>query len=172
MATKIGHLIYLATQGARTAWYSSHHAVSMRLAPKLGEPPAGELPDWRNIYGDLKALLLHDWRNIDDGLYPAPETGNGKLRRAAQRSVSFFQDLQSVKRRRIEANGNEVFNPEFGARYPRYYLQNFHYQSGGYLTSDSAELYDYQVELLFNGGPDAMRRQALGALSQHCALIR
>ena len=46
-------------------------------------------------------------------------------------------------------------------RYPRYYLQNFHYQSGGYLSEDSARLYDYQVEVLFTGGADAMRRQLL-----------
>jgi hypothetical protein len=34
---------------------------------------------------------------------------------------------------------------------PRYYLQNFHYQSGGWMTDDSAERYDTQVEVLFNG---------------------
>jgi ubiquinone/menaquinone biosynthesis C-methylase UbiE len=46
-------------------------------------------------------------------------------------------------------------------RYPRYYLQNFHYQTDGYLSRDSAELYDHQVEVLFGGGAAAMRRQAL-----------
>jgi hypothetical protein len=34
---------------------------------------------------------------------------------------------------------------------PRYYLQNFHFQSGGWMTDDSAERYDTQVEVLFNG---------------------
>ena len=172
MANKIDQLIYRATQGARTAWYSAHYAAAMRLAPKIDEPPAGELPGWRTIYEDLEALLRRDWRNVQDGLYPAPEPGGGNLPRAARRSVSFFRDLRNVNRRRVEANGNEIFDPDLGARYPRYYLQNFHYQSGGYLTSASADLYDHQVEVLFIGGADAMRRQALGALSRHLRVHR
>jgi len=63
-------------------------------------------------------------------------------------------------RRRLKANG-EVFDDVTRGRRPRYYLQNFHYQSGGWLTEDSAALYDHQVEVLFTGGADAMRRQAL-----------
>ena len=167
MANKIDHLIYRATQRARTAWYSAHYAAAMRLAPKLDEPQTGELPGWRIIYEDLEALQRRDWHNVQDGLYPAPEPGDFNFPRAARRSVSFFRDLRNVNRRRVEANGNEVFDPDLGTRYPRYYLQNFHYQSGGYLTLDSADLYDHQVEVLFIGGADAMRRQALGALSRH-----
>jgi ubiquinone/menaquinone biosynthesis C-methylase UbiE len=45
--------------------------------------------------------------------------------------------------------------------YPRYYLQKFHFQSDGYLSSASAERYDHQVEVLFGGAAAAMRRQAL-----------
>ena len=167
MATKIDHLIYRVTQSARTIWYSTHYVAAMRLTPKLGEPPAGQLPGWRTIYRDLEALQRQDWRNVQDGLYPAPEAGSSKLPQAAQHSVSFFRDLRSVNRRRVEARVNEVFDLKLSARYPRYYLQNFHYQSGGYLTSESAKLYDHQVEILFIGGADATRRQALGALSKH-----
>ena len=41
--------------------------------------------------------------------------------------------------------------------YPDYY-QNFHHQTDGYL-SDHQALYDLQVEILFNGSADAMRRR-------------
>jgi ubiquinone/menaquinone biosynthesis C-methylase UbiE len=44
---------------------------------------------------------------------------------------------------------------------PAYFVQNFHYQTGGYLTRDSARLYDTQVEVLFSGTANAMRRQCL-----------
>ena len=40
-------------------------------------------------------------------------------------------------------------------------MQNFHYQTGGYLTRELAELYDLQVEVLFSGSTNAMRRQCL-----------
>ena len=55
------------------------------------------------------------------------------------------------------------------ARYPRYYLQKFHFQSDGYLSDASAERYDHQVEVLFGGGAAAMRRQALVPLRQALA---
>ena len=41
---------------------------------------------------------------------------------------------------------------------PEYYRRNFHFQTDGYLSERSAELYDHQVELLFAGAADAMRR--------------
>ena len=50
--------------------------------------------------------------------------------------------------------------------YPEYYLQNFHYQTDGYLSDMSANLYDLQVEILFNGAADAMRRRILAPLKQ------
>jgi ubiquinone/menaquinone biosynthesis C-methylase UbiE len=51
-------------------------------------------------------------------------------------------------------------------RRPDYYLQNFHFQTGGWLTKDSAERYDTQVEVLFKGTANAMRRQALPPLAE------
>ena len=50
--------------------------------------------------------------------------------------------------------------------YPDYYLQNFHHQTDGYLSDHSAELYDLQVDILFNGAADAMRRRILPWLKQ------
>ncbi|MFT7579930.1 MAG: ubiquinone/menaquinone biosynthesis C-methylase UbiE, partial [Myxococcota bacterium] len=47
------------------------------------------------------------------------------------------------------------------SRYPRYYRRTFHWQSGGWLTDRSAELYDPGVELLFGYTGDVMRRMAL-----------
>ena len=49
---------------------------------------------------------------------------------------------------------------------PDYYLQNFHFQSGGWLTEDSAHRYDTQVEVLFKGTANAMRRMALPELAR------
>jgi len=45
-------------------------------------------------------------------------------------------------------------------------LQNFHFQSGGWMTDDSAERYDTQVEVLLNGAANAIRRQALPQLHE------
>ena len=55
---------------------------------------------------------------------------------------------------------------ELRTRYPRYYLQNFHYQTDGWMSEKSAKLYDTQVEVLFTGTAGAMRRQALVPLAE------
>jgi ubiquinone/menaquinone biosynthesis C-methylase UbiE len=52
------------------------------------------------------------------------------------------------------------------ANRPDYYLQNFHFQSGGWMTEESARLYDMQVEVLFSGAANAMRRQALVPMAE------
>src|SRR5512132_3680726 len=41
------------------------------------------------------------------------------------------------------------------------------HQTGGYLSERSAKLYDQQVEVLFIGSADAMRRQALVAIGAY-----
>jgi hypothetical protein len=45
-------------------------------------------------------------------------------------------------------------------------LQNFHFQTGGWMTDDSASRYGTQVEVLFNGTANATRRQALPQLHE------
>jgi ubiquinone/menaquinone biosynthesis C-methylase UbiE len=86
---------------------------------------------------------------------------------ALRNSARFFRDLPRVDTRRLQRGGTEVRQQAGGdGRYPAYYLQNFHYQSGGWLSEDSARLYDTQVEILFGGAADAMRRIALGSLAR------
>ena len=50
---------------------------------------------------------------------------------------------------------------------PEYYAQDFHFQTGGYLTEGSARLYDVQVETLFMGAAGPMRRSALGPIGDY-----
>src|SRR5690606_23803209 len=113
-------------------------------------------------------LFAKDRANIKAGLYPAP--ADIRLTRAIEAlrsSANFFRDLPKVDQRRLERGGTEVREQAKGeGRYPTYYLQNFHYQTGGWLSQDSAKLYDTQVEILFGGAADAMRRVALGSLAR------
>jgi len=50
---------------------------------------------------------------------------------------------------------------------PDYYARNFHFQTDGYLSDESAQLYDVQVETLFVGAAGAMRRQALPPIADY-----
>src|ERR1700720_2573732 len=74
--------------------------------------------------------------------------------------------LPDIHRRRESGAQNEVLTEGTGGKRPRYYLQNFHFQSGGWMTEDSAQRYDTQVEVLFNGTANATRRRALPPLHE------
>jgi ubiquinone/menaquinone biosynthesis C-methylase UbiE len=72
-----------------------------------------------------------------------------------------------VERRRGNGEAREAGDEEAaGGAYPAYYRQNFHFQSGGWFTAQSARRYEAQVETLFSGAAGAMRRRALSLLAR------
>jgi ubiquinone/menaquinone biosynthesis C-methylase UbiE len=124
------------------------------------------VPDRNQIYGDMAALFMQDLANVEAGVYPLPVDHDGSLPTLFHRSRLFFEDLPDIHRRRKRRAKTEVLTEETRGKRPRYYLQNFHFQSGGWMTDDSAERYDTQVEVLFNGTANATRRQALPQLRE------
>ena len=170
----IGRARYAAAQGARVTWYLSQYLLARRISgpfDRPGEPkfkPQSESGDPTRIRAAFLALFAKDRANIEAGLYPAPQ--DVRLERAIsalRNSANFFRDLPKVDQRRLERDGTEVREQAKGdGRYPIYYLQNFHYQTDGWLSADSAKLYDTQVEILFGGAADAMRRIAIGSLAR------
>jgi len=57
-------------------------------------------------------------------------------------------------------------------KYPDYYLQNFHWQTDGWMSTSSAASYEYTTEVLFEGTQDAMQRQGFVSISEYVALNR
>lgn len=170
MASTLDHLAYRTSQGLRVTWYSGQKWLSARLTDKVEITPElkKRLPERGRLLADLRALLRQDWRNIEEGQYLLPEDAVAGPQDMVARPLSalrkagrYFADLRRVEARRRAAANDEIFRATPPGRFPRYYLQNFHYQTDGYLSRASAELYDHQVEVLFGGGADAMRRQAL-----------
>lgn len=165
---------YAAAQGARVAWYMGQYLLARRISGPFnrpGEPkfqPQSEEGDPQRIRAAFLDLFAKDRANIEAGLYPAPEdVGVEKALSALRNSARFFRDLPRVDARRLHRDGAEVREAAKGeGRYPTYYLQNFHYQTGGWLSRESARLYDTQVEVLFGGAADAMRRISLGSLAR------
>ncbi len=172
-ATRIA---YGASQLPRIAWYVGHHLVMRRLSEEARRG-AGEstrprahtdapVPDRARLYADMGTLFLQDLANVEAGVYPLPMDHDGSLPMLLDRSRQFFADLPEIHRRRESGQHRQVLNEETRGRRPAYYLQNFHFQSGGWMTRDSAQRYDTQVEVLLNGSANATRRQALPPLHE------
>jgi ubiquinone/menaquinone biosynthesis C-methylase UbiE len=167
---------YGASQLPRIAWYVGHGLVMRRLAEDARRRDEGpnrprartdaRVPDRSRLYADMARLLWQDLANVEAGLYPLPADHDGSLLTLLHRSRLFFEDLPEIYERRKSGRRQEVLTEKTIGKRPAYYLQNFHFQSGGWMTDDSASRYDTQVEVLFNGTANAMRRQALPQLRE------
>ena len=164
MATRLDKLVYDTAQAARVSWFFGQKLLAARLSKPMPLPESLKgrpMPDRRRILADLRKLLEQDWRNIEAGVYAAPEGWRGSPLAELREAIDFFSDLRHVEARRHGDPGEVLLKTPDAARYPAYYRRNFHFQSDGYLSAASAERYDHQVEVLFGGGAAAMRRQAL-----------
>lgn len=166
--------VYRAAQAARIAWHAGHYFVGRGRMGAIADPRAAPAAgvatrvDRRRLRQAFADLFRMDWRNIEAGIYRLPP----ELRRipaparlfAASRD--FLRDVDDVASRKRRHGHAEVRSDALVARYPRYYLQNFHYQSDGWLSRRSADRYEMQVETLFTGAAAAMRRQGLPAIQR------
>ena len=164
--TPAGQIALALSQSLRFSWfYGQYQLAQRRVRPAMTRTDVPDaMPDSRALLAQLFALLRRDHANVAQGFYPPPHDMWPRPDEVLAMSRRFFRDLAAVDRRRRSGRIDEPLGTRQrsdAGPYPRYFLQNFHYQSDGYLSDASAELYDYQVEVLFFGGADAMRRQAL-----------
>jgi ubiquinone/menaquinone biosynthesis C-methylase UbiE len=164
MPTAFDKFAFNAAQAARISWFFGQKMLAARMSRPVPAPEGlrgRPMPDRRRILADLQALIEQDWRNIEAGHYAPPMDDFGSPLAAMRRAADFFADLSAVERRRHGPPEGRLLTDVAADRYPPYYLQTFHFQTDGYLSSASADRYDHQVEVLFGGGAAAMRRQAL-----------
>lgn len=136
-----------------------------RAAPKAFEPSSPPAPEGflRRAWAEA---FEKDAADVTRGLYPAMDDVPEGPITAWREAMDFLADARQVEARRRRGGGVEARAeaPE-GKAYPVYYRQNFHYQSGGWFTAESARRYETQVEVLFAGTAGAMRRRALSLLA-------
>jgi ubiquinone/menaquinone biosynthesis C-methylase UbiE len=112
-------------------------------------------------------LLERDWLDAEEGVYPKSLLFDNPWEDFFRCYPIVWLDISQILQR-LQKNKYQSFSPEIETdAYPSYYLQNFHHQSDGYLSDMSANLYDLQVELLFGGTADPMRRRILAPLKQN-----
>lgn len=172
MSNRLQAYSHLATQALRTGWYAALYRLTSQKVQGAGaEGPKIELtrpvPSTRALLQDVLKLQARDADNIRLGIYPQPKDGDGSLSEHFDAVRRMFADLPDANERRSQGRGHDAASLPEAEGLPDYYTQNFHFQSGGWLTEDSADRYDTQVEVLFKGTANAMRRMALPELHEH-----
>ena len=169
MAPSFTEIAYRTMQQGRSLAGLVHKELSTKvmevMAPDVVPktlPVPSEMMD--ALRQSLDALHERDWQDSESGVYPQSLLFDIPWLEWAERYPRVWLDLPSNWARRRARDVKDI--PEQANRdlYPDYYLQNFHHQTDGYLSDHSAELYDLQVDILFNGAADAMRRRVLPSL--------
>ena len=166
MASRTEQLAFAGLQTARVAFYGAHYLAARVLARDHVSTilqPAHRLPSLAATARGIADLFAQDWKNVEAGLYPAPLNILKEIGRATN-SINYLRDMPGVVKRQKRRGHSEV--PQKN-NLPRYYRQNFHYQTDGYLSDRSAQIYDFQVEALFAGTADAMRRRAYVPIAKY-----
>lgn len=110
-------------------------------------------------------LHARDLANVDDGLYPRDLLFDIPFRRYARALPRLVRDTPRVVRRMKQGNFRDIPAVD-KERYPAYYRRTFHWQTDGYFSEHSAEVYELGVELLFRGTADVMRRQIIPPITR------
>lgn len=113
-----------------------------------------------------RELHARDVANVEAGLYPRDALFDIPVGRYARQLPRLLRDTPNIVRRR-RAGAYQDIPVVDKKRYPAYYRRTFHWQTDGYFSEHSAEVYELGVELLFRGTADVMRRQIIPPITEH-----
>ena len=154
---------------ARQAYFAQHRSVAATTLParvlwQTAMTPDGERPGPEVIAEVAKRfekLLERDVANVDAGYYPQEVLFGFPLGRYLRKwPVALAEFPRIWWRSRREAH-DELPAEIPREAYPSYYLRTFHWQTDGWFSDRSADLYDAEVEFLFGGTADIMRRMSI-----------
>ena len=119
-----------------------------------------------DIQESMDSLREEDWNDAEKNLYPQKLLFDEPWLRYITQYPKIWLDMPNTWDRRRKKNYNDLPKSIEKENYPQYYLRNFHHQTDGYLSDFSASIYDLQVEILFNGSADSMRRRVIKPLKE------
>ncbi|MBI1383712.1 MAG: methyltransferase domain-containing protein [Rhizobiales bacterium] len=173
MREPIASALQLADQAVKVAAFAALQEVVRRADRRRPAGKASEyrtphpVPERREITAALRALLESDARAVGEGLWPATLGPGQSVARIANGIMGLLADVPRAADRRRSGEARGARELPGADNLPDYFVQDFHFQDGGYLTGNSARLYDLQVETLFSGTAAAMRRQAIRPIVEH-----
>ena len=159
----------MASNLSKTLLYSTEYRILNQLSKSLSffvKPPYQEKD--KNLMKHLKdgvlKLHLEDAKNITDGFYPIEVI----VPKAAKEHIQnlpylFYDSLKISRRRKFNIKKDFDIEPEDA---PDYLKRNYHFQTDGYFSEQSAKLYEHQVEILFSGTAAPMRRMLIKMIKQ------
>lgn len=116
----------------------------------------------------LTELLEIDAFKLSRGEAPLSTLWPEHPRRHFERLFELFLDARRAVRERQNRTQTALSweAERLSHHTPAYFRRKYHFQNDGYLSEKSASLYEHQVEVLFAGAADSMRRLAIAPLRE------
>ena len=152
---------------ARSLLYTAERfplPILNRLITGVPEPAQ----DLEHLVEKVQELLQTDARDFEElNLPPSLLVSSGPIEHTRRWATVMADSVRSFWRRRN--NLTEEFSSKVKKldQYPKYYLRDFHHQTDGLVSDFSASVYEHQVELLFRGTANPMRRRLLKPMRNH-----
>ena len=108
---------------------------------------------------DLNKAFYEDSRDLHEGLYPLELRKPIEIKKQLSGFKNILFDYPKVLKRKKKKE------TKVDSNYPDYFSRTFHFQTDGYTSKESADLYDQQVEILFTGSANVMRRLLIKELT-------
>ena len=160
----------LSVNLSKTLLYSLEYRALYFLSKSLSllvKPPTMEKR--KELIGFLRdqVIAIHkmDGENIANGIYPLGVILPKASRDHVRNFPKLLLDSLRISRRR-KLNIKNDLNPEDVGNAPEYLNRNYHFQTDGYFSDDSARLYEHQVEILFSGTAGPMRRRLIQKIKE------
>ena len=172
MATpSLRRIAYHTLQQGKTLAGLVHKEVSTKLTEVFApEAATGDFQIDKELINEVRLSMKNleriDWQEAESGIYPKSQLFEAPWLEWAKKYPLVWLDMPQTWERRKKNKTRDIPSDVDEDEYPSYYLQNFHHQTDGYLSKHSAEIYDLQVEILFNGTADSMRRRILAPLKR------
>ena len=170
-APSLKKIAYHTLQQGKTLAGLAHKELSTKLMEVFApEAAPGKFPIDKDLIKEIRRSMENlekiDWQEAEAGVYPKSQLFEAPWLEWAKKYPLVWLDMPQTWVRRKKNKTREIPRNVNEEDYPSYYLQNFHHQTDGYLSDHSAEIYDLQVEILFNGTADSMRRRVLAPLKR------
>jgi len=164
---------YRAASTAKVGWYSTFYIMGRHIVGPVTKP--GEVPkptrsgmsSLADMRREFSQLFRDELADVEAGVYKMPKEFRERPNplRLLGNARTYLQEAKAVTERAFRQGGGTEVRDITDDDLPNYYRQNFHFQTDGWASERSADVYDTQVEVLFTGSADAMRRRALAFIA-------
>ena len=181
-----GALSYWLRHTARSGYFISNAALgtlSSQLHERLRSKEPSEskvtnaLPSAASalprILAEVALSYEQDYERISQGKYKLPydmytrNRQNSPLYFGSKTARFLSEAIGILSRRNRGSEEDKRIWLSDDSIYPDYYKTAFHYQTDGWMSPDSADVYETSTETLFLGGQDVMQRTALVPLLEY-----